>query len=132
MSRPPGTSPNGNPVGSDGNPRLTLRLAPEDNAEVVAFGGTTFVRDLILEALEDHTMKTYTIAEKTGGGEVLGTVRAHSPEKAAAIFVRRSKRTRAALRVTGSAGMSGCFQGYDAVRDGGQTSAGPQIHVSET
>lgn len=112
---------------------LRVRMAPELLAAVNERGGADWVREAIEQRINEEgpEMKAFTIAMQSGGGELLGTVRARTHEDAARGFVRRTKRSRAAHRVTGSHGMSGCFQGYDGVRGGGQTSAGPQFHVSE-
>ena len=49
--RPPGTSPNGNPVGSSGNRQLKIRWAPAVLAEIEARGGTEWVRELVEDAV---------------------------------------------------------------------------------
>lgn len=49
--RPRGSSPHGNPAGSEGNPQLLLRLPAGQLAEVRARGGAAWVRQLIATAL---------------------------------------------------------------------------------
>lgn len=59
-------------------------------------------------------------------------VRARDHEHAASIAVRRLFNRRAsAWRVTGTATMSGVFQGYVPARTGGLTSIGGNFHVQE-
>lgn len=54
--RPRGTSPIGNPPGSDGSPLLRFRLTPRDHERVEAAGGTAWAKRVILDALDqlDH------------------------------------------------------------------------------
>lgn len=49
--RPRGTSPNGNPPGSDGNPLFRVRLKPTDLEAVHAAGGASWAREVLLSAL---------------------------------------------------------------------------------
>lgn len=43
----------GNQPGSDGNPTLQIRLTPAQRAEVLARGGATWARQVLLEALKE-------------------------------------------------------------------------------
>lgn len=49
--RPPGSSPVGNPPGSHGSPKLTIRLAPAEHARVAAAGGASWARGVLIAAL---------------------------------------------------------------------------------
>lgn len=75
-------------------------------------------------------MNIYTISTKAGEKF---TVKADSYPDAADAAVRRlnkGKRNLLALRVTGSANLSGWWQGYTSSKYGGLNSTGPQFHIA--
>ena len=73
----------------------------------------------------------YEIRRQSGAGKFLGRIAATSHEEAANVYTRHLYgATRWADRVTGQAGLSGCFQPYKRI-DNGATSIGSQIHVHE-
>jgi hypothetical protein len=73
----------------------------------------------------------YEIRRQSGAGDFLGSISATSHEEAATTYARRLYgSTRWADRVTGQAGLSGCFQPYKRL-GGGASSIGSQIHVHQ-
>ncbi|MBZ9712168.1 hypothetical protein [Deinococcus multiflagellatus] len=77
--------------------------------------------------------KTYTVSPRSEATFTEPfTVRAESYDEAATKASRKlNGRTTRGLRVTGTSGMSGVFQGYKSVRGGGETSVGGNFHLSE-
>jgi hypothetical protein len=73
----------------------------------------------------------YEIRDRSAWGETLATINAATLEDAAEKFGRRGSRRAVTLRTTGSTGLSGIFQAYVPVREGGMTSTGEQFHVRE-
>lgn len=74
----------------------------------------------------------FQIKRHDGAGEVLGRVRATSPEAAALAFVRRRNRRLVAYRVTGEYAGNGVFQAYAPLGHGerGLTADGDLFHVA--
>ena len=75
--------------------------------------------------------KTYTVSPRSESQFRPFTVEASDYTEAANKVARKLFRADRALRVTGTPGKSGVFQGYKSLRGNGETSVGGNFHLIE-
>lgn len=75
--------------------------------------------------------KTYTVSPRSEASFTAFSIEATDYNEAASKAAKKLYKADRALRVTGTNGKSGVFQGYKSMRGGGESSVGGNFHLIE-